>query len=263
MKFLKMSGSGNDFVMIDNREGVVSNVATLAKKVCPRGSAVGADGVILLDEDAGSIRMRIINADGTEAEMCGNGARCFAVFAREIGATNGAFSFTTLAGKVGATFTDAGACVELTPPTPIEIYDNLPVDSQALKVYHTDTGVPHAVVFVDDIEKIELDKVGSAIRYHEQFAPKGTNVNFVQKLENNKIAVRTYERGVEGETLACGTGSTASALVTALVEGIDATILVKTRGGDELGIYFNRNGEGFSDVKLDGPAEIIYRGTLE
>ncbi len=264
---LKMSGTGNDFLLVDNRLGLIreGDGAALAQAACPRCTSAGADGVILLEKarTAGhDFRMRIYNADGSEAEMCGNGSRCIAVFAHKIGAAGLEQRIETLAGSLNASVTNSGeaAKVQLSPPTPLELRKAVPVLGQPCDLYFIDTGVPHAVEFVPDVAAVNVPERGACIRYHDCFKPKGTNANFVQIINPSTIKVRTYERGVEGETLACGTGSTASAIAACLMRGCEERVKVLTSGGSTLTIHLQRQGNGVAPPFLEGAVDTIFKG---
>ncbi len=267
LSFWKMSGAGNDFVCLDNRKKTLRPTRKLIERLCHRQFGVGADGLLLLEPaktKAADFRMRYFNADGGEAEMCGNGARCFARFAQRVtGFRKGTLLFDTGAGLVGGEFFGDQVRVELTPPRGMLLNQKITTSSGVLTVHSINTGVPHAVVFLPDIEKLEIIKLGSELRYHEAFQPKGTNVNFAQILGPGKIRVRTYERGVEGETLACGTGVTAVALIASEVHGFKAPVSVNVQGGDTLKVFFNKLDTAFSQVKLHGPADFVYQGEID
>ncbi len=268
IEFVKMQGSGNDFIMIDNRREVVpaAQQRAFVQTVCPRGLAVGADGVIFIENDAElDFRWAFYNADGSTAAMCGNGARCAAAFAHRIGAAGREMRFRTGAGPIAASLTANGARVQLTDAPAPERVAGLNVSGTPEAVYFTNTGVPHVVVPLADaaaLEKADILKTGAALRYHAHFAPAGTNVNFMCR-DGAGIAVRTYERGVEGETLACGTGSVASAMVAAEFYGLACPVAVRTRGGIVLEISFRRGGAKLTEVFLAGPAVRVYEGRLE
>ncbi|HYG76072.1 MAG TPA: diaminopimelate epimerase [Planctomycetota bacterium] len=264
---VKMSGTGNDFLMIDNRENLLkeNEIAALAKAACPRRVSAGADGIILVErasKPGHDFRMRIFNADGSEAEMCGNGSRCIAVFARQLGAAKDVQKIETLAGSLNAVVAPdmLSAKVQLSPPSKLEFKKGVDVLGKPTDIYFINTGVPHAVIFSDDVSKIDIPKSGAAVRYHEVFKPKGTNANFVQLMGNNTIKVRTYERGVEDETFACGTGSTASAIVAGSVHGYSSPVKVLTSGGATLTIHFDKAGEGAAPPFLEGAVDTIYKG---
>jgi diaminopimelate epimerase len=203
------------------------------------------------------------NSDGSRAEMCGNGARCFARFVRRLTGAPGPVTFETVAGVITAAFEGDRVTVNLTPPRDLRLDQGLEVNGQRVTVDSLNTGVPHAVVFVLDADRAMVQPLGAALRYHPHFAPKGTNVNFVQVLAPGSIRVRTYERGVEGETLACGTGVTASALIAARRHGFPSPVQVRVQGGDTLEVRFDRHGDGFQNVRLTGPADFVFEGRIE
>jgi diaminopimelate epimerase len=260
-----MNGAGNDFVLIDNREGNVRLSPTEVVKICDRQRGVGADGLLLLvPSRTGNADWAwdFYNNDGSTAEMCGNGARCFARYIqRETGANK--TSFETGAGIIAATFSRDRAKVNLTAPKDLRLNEKVQLASGVETIHSLNTGVPHAVMFVPDADKAMVQGIGHEIRFHPHFAPKGTNANFVQVLGPNKIRVRTYERGVEGETLACGTGVTASALISAKLHGFTSPVSVKVQGGDSLEVSFREANGAFSDVYLEGPADFVFEGQIE
>ncbi|MDD5505620.1 MAG: diaminopimelate epimerase [Candidatus Omnitrophica bacterium] len=254
IKFTKMVASGNDFVVIDQKPA--GNLCALTRALCDRKFGVGADGLLLISKvkNAG-LRMRIINADGSEAEMCGNGARCAALFSG-----NKHSKILTLAGLINTRVCGSQVRIQITDPKSLKLDIPLKVNGRPIKVNFINTGVPHVVVFVSGLEKMDVDSIGRLIRYHIKFAPAGTNVNFVEVKEGNLISIRTYERGVEGETLACGTGSTAAALIFALKNNLKGLVRVKTKSNEVLNIYFNKKEDKFKDVWLEGSARIVYKG---
>jgi diaminopimelate epimerase len=266
VEFTKMNGAGNDFVLIDDRERKLKLSREQVMRLCHRQRGVGADGLFLLiptSSGKADWAWEFYNSDGSTAEMCGNGARCFARFiARQTGAS-GQTTFETGAGVITATFQGERVTVSLTQPKDLRLDQLVSVASGKLQAHSLNTGVPHAVIFVPDADKAMVQELGAEIRFHQQFAPKGTNVNFVQVLGPNSIRVRTYERGVEGETLACGTGVTASALISASVHGFTSPVKVQVQGGDVLEVSFVRKGNDFSDVKLTGPADFCFDGRIE
>jgi diaminopimelate epimerase len=266
LEFTKMNGAGNDFVLIDNRACKISFTPQQVARLCDRHRGVGADGLFLLVPSASGRAdwaWEFYNRDGSSAEMCGNGARCFARFVQKVTGAKGQTSFETGAGVIVAVFHGEQVTVNLTRPKDLRLDQKVPVSSGALLVHSLNTGVPHAVIFVPDADKAMVQKLGEEVRYHPAFAPKGTNVNFVQVLGPQAVRVRTYERGVEGETLACGTGVTASAVVAARVHGFASPVKVRVQGGDQLEVSFARPGDEFSDVKLTGPAEFVFEGRME
>ena len=265
LRFTKMNGAGNDFVMIDNRTGAVRLSPEQIAKICDRHRGVGADGILLIEPatNGADFRMRYYNSDGGEAEMCGNGARCFARFAEKIAGAGKDLSFETPAGIIAAHLHGELVTLTMSEPTDLQLNVTLAVGYETRSIHFINTGVPHVVVPVVNIEEVDVPREGAAIRRHEMFAPKGANVNFLERCGGNKIAIRTYERGVENETLACGTGVVASALIFAATDRTGGPIGVLVRGGNELSVDFRRDGEGFTDVTLTGPAEFAFEGTIE
>jgi diaminopimelate epimerase len=265
LRFTKMNGAGNDFILIDNRAGDVHLDRSEIARLCDRHRGIGADGILLLENPSNhaDFRMRYFNADGGEAEMCGNGARCFARFVKKVTGAEGKISFETPAGVISAEL--AGDLVTLQMTEPADLRLSVPVQTSAEKkiVHFINSGVPHVVVPVAQLGDVDVRRDGSAIRHHEMFSPKGANVNFIEKRGANKIAVRTYERGVEDETLACGTGVVASALIFAATENVKGPIAVLARGGDELGVGFEKIDGQFRRVTLTGPAEFVFEGRIE
>jgi len=260
-----MDGAGNDFVMIDNRSGDVCLNPEQIVRICDRHHGVGADGILLLEKatDGADFRMRYYNRDGGEAEMCGNGARCFARYAHKIAAAPKKLSFETPAGVIGAELHDELVTLRLSAPSDLQLNIALRTAGRNRTVHFINSGVPHVVVPVSQIDEVDVRQDGAAIRRHEMFLPKGANVNFIEKREGKRIAVRTYERGVENETLACGTGVVASALIFAATENSSGPVGVLVRGGDELTVAFEKDGSEFRNVTLTGPAEFVFEGTIE
>jgi diaminopimelate epimerase len=265
LRFTKMDGAGNDFILIDNRAGEIHLNRTQIARLCDRHRGIGADGILLLENpsDHADFRMRYFNADGGEAEMCGNGARCFARFANQVAGAHGKISFETPAGVISAELTGDLVTLQMTEPTDLRLNVPLQICAEKKIVHFINSGVPHVVVPVAQVGDVDVSRDGSAIRHHEMFSPKGANVNFIEKRGADKIAVRTYERGVEDETLACGTGVVASALIFAATENLNGPINVIARGGDELRVGFEKTDMQFRDVTLTGPAEFVFEGTIE
>jgi len=264
LHFTKMNGAGNDFVMLDNRALSHRLDKAAIARLCDRHRGVGADGLIAVEpaQNGADFRMRYYNADGGEAEMCGNGARCFARFASRIGGKNGAITFETQAGAIGARLLGDEVQIAMSTPHSLALGTELMAADEKLTVHFLNTGVPHAIVFVEDLEKADVVKLGAALRYHTHFSPKGTNANFVAELPGGGIAIRTYERGVENETLACGTGVTAAALIFARLTGAASPVGVQVRGGDALQVGFDTDGDGWKNVTLTGPAEFVFEGEV-
>ncbi|MBU3665674.1 MAG: diaminopimelate epimerase [Chthoniobacterales bacterium] len=260
-----MNGAGNDFVMLDNRDRRIVLTDSQIARLCDRHRGIGADGLLMVEPAEGNAdwRMRYYNADGAEVEMCGNGARCFARFAHRIAqSAANTVSFETPAGLISADLAGDSVSLAMSAPGPLAEGVELDAAGEKLVVYSINTGVPHAVVLVDDIEDVDLKKLGPALRHHHHFQPRGTNANFVRQLGPQDLAIRTYERGVEDETLACGTGVVASALTVAVLAGAESPIRVRVRGGDTLVVAFRRNADGFSDVVLTGPADFVFEGDI-
>ena len=266
LPFFKMSGAGNDFVVLDNRQAQVKgDLNAFAAAVADRKRGIGGDGVLLVEPSARKdFRMRYFNADGSEADMCGNGGRCIARFANLVGAAGTKMQFENLAGDFQATvLPDGQVDLQMTLPHSMKLEMDLPVDGKVLKGHFLNTGVPHVVVPVDDIEAVDVFNTGKALRYHEAFKPKGTNANFVQVTGPHSISVRTYERGVEDETLACGTGSVAAAILMARLGKVASPVAVTTHGGDVLTISFDLKGDSAENVFLKGQAEVTFKGDLD
>ena len=264
LSFTKMNGAGNDFVMLDNRSLQHSLDKAAIARICDRHRGVGGDGLIAVEPatDGADFKMRYYNADGGEAEMCGNGARCFARFASRVSGKTGAVKFETLAGVIGAELIGDNVRLSMSKPHSYAAPTELDVAGEKLTVHFLNTGVPHAVVFVQDLENTDIAKLGRALRYHPHFAPKGTNANFIGELPGGGISIRTYERGVEDETLACGTGLTAAAILWARKTGAASPVSVLVRGGDTLQVGFETDGDGWKNVTLTGPADFTFDGQV-
>ena len=262
--FVKMSGAGNDFIVIDNRDGRVGDEAPdLARRVCRRRLSVGADGLILVeDHPSADFAWRFYNADGSRPGMCGNGARCVARFARLSGIAGDEMTFATLAGTIRARVRGDRVEIDMTPPGPVAGGEPIELHGTTVAPVTVDTGVPHAVVFVEDVEAVDVVGLGRPLRHHPRFAPAGTNANFVAVQRPGRLALRTYERGVEDETLACGTGAVAAALVAARRHGWPSPVDIETRSGAVLTVHFTPDGDGVRDVRLEGDARLVCRGEM-
>jgi diaminopimelate epimerase len=266
ISFAKMSGSGNDFIVVDNRDGVIdeTDLPDFIRQVCRRKMSVGADGFILIERsDNADFRWRFFNSDGSKAEMCGNGARCVARFARVNGIAGENLTFEAETGIVHGRVDGDRAKVKMPDPSELRLDYSVALKDGPLTLSSVNTGVPHVVVLRPDVDDMEVVPVGREIRYHKVFAPAGTNVNFVSQIKAGKLAIRTYERGVEDETLACGTGCIAAALVTACKLNWNSPVHLRTRSGEILTIYFANDDGVFSDIYLEGDARIIYTGRLQ
>jgi len=262
--FWKMHGAGNDFVLVDDREAVfpVRDAAWL-RALCARRSGVGADGVILIRKSGtADFRMVFFNPDGTRAAMCGNGARCAARLACEEGIAPASMALETDAGVLHAEVRGAQVLLEMTPPEDWRLDARLTLDGTEIPYGYINTGVPHVVVERPDLGRTDVLGLGSRIRHHPDFAPAGTNANFVAVTGPDTLSVRTYERGVESETLACGTGIVASALVCVLTQRVSAPVQVRCAHGDVLTVDCEVAGGAPRNVTLRGPAEHVFRGTL-
>jgi diaminopimelate epimerase len=260
-----MSGSGNDFVIIDNRKDLVPRrkMPAFVKAVCRRGLSVGADGVIFIQKSrAADFRWHYFNADGGEADMCGNGSRCAARFALIKKIAPKHMAFETLAGVIHADVGAKSVTVALPLPTGLRLNFTVDLGVTLYGAHFLNTGVPHTVVFVDDVEAVDVHNTGQAIRYHRMFSPGGTNANFVKIDGPHKLTIRTYERGVEGETLACGTGAVAAAVLAGLLGKVTSPVTLKTRGGPPLGVSFAFEGGRVTSVMLTGEARLVYEGAL-
>lgn len=263
--FYKMSGCGNDFILIDNRSGRWNEFANPAfvRAVCREKLSVGADGLIFIEtSDTADFKWRFYNSDGSLPEMCGNGARCAARFAVLNGIAPETLTFETLAGIIHARVTGSVVKTQLSPPRDLRLGQVLEVAGATLAVHSINTGVPHAVIFSDDLDAVPVKELGAKIRFHGHFQPAGTNVNFVNIAGDGAVHIRTYERGVEGETLACGTGSVAAALVAIALGRAASPVTVKTRGGELLNIYAEPAGPPFAQAWLEGGASLIYTGDM-
>ncbi|MBN2284713.1 MAG: diaminopimelate epimerase [Deltaproteobacteria bacterium] len=267
VEIFKMSGHGNDFIIVDNsRETLKANWRDCAIRWCRRRVSVGADGLLIIgpSRDA-DLSLRIFNADGSEAEMCGNGVRCAARFAVEREITGSTLAISTLAGIIRARVEGRKACIRL--PDLAEMMDPLSVETEVGRylAYPVHLGVPHAVIFFDSVADLPAKTVhdlGRSVRFHRLFEPAGTNVDLLQVVAPNHIRVRTYERGVEGETMACGTGAVASAIAAHLFgDAGDLPIAVEMPGG-VLDVSFMKDGFCFSNIWLSGDVDWVFHGEI-
>jgi diaminopimelate epimerase len=274
--FFKMTGTGNDFILIDNRSKLIDsdNCRELVRSACRRKLSVGADGMILIENDPEvDFRWRFFNADASEAEMCGNGARCAARFADLTGIVKKSeMSFRTLAGIIKAEILDGKVKVQMTLPHGLAMGIHVDAEGRPFDLDFINTGVPHVISFVADereLESVDVLRWGHVLRFHPRFQPAGTNVNFVLVRGPHQISVRTYERGVEGETLACGTGVIASSLIAAAKGTVSSPVEAMTRSGESLTIHFKRpplrksvTAADFEEVYLEGEARVVYEADL-
>ena len=268
VQFTKMSGSGNDFIIIDNRVPVMDDdkKRDFVRRVCDRRMSIGADGVIFVENsEKADIKWDFYNDDGSTPDMCGNGGRCVARYAVEKKIAPAELTLETLAGIIGAKVDAANVRIKLTSPENLQQDIAVTLNGAQYQIDCLNTGVPHAIIYSDNIEDVNVKEAGHGIRFHKAFAPAGTNVNFVQKVGDRALKIRTYERGVEDETLACGTGVVASALLSCYKNLVQPPVEVETRGGDILKVGFELpNGEGglVTDVYLEGPTRIAFEGQL-
>lgn len=271
LEFTKLSGAGNDFIVINNMDGELPEEGRreLFIQWCRRGVAIGADGVLLTEpaspDSNADFRMRYYNADGGEAETCGNGSRCIARFAHMQGIAERDMKFQTLAGDYTAHVLDNGH-VRVSMSDAFGLKDAITratISGVDIPVHFVNTGVPHAVIIIDDVAAAPVKDVGRELRYHEAFAPAGTNVNFARVTGSSQLQVRTYERGVEDETLACGTGCIASSIIAARAGRVSSPVEVTTASGEQLLIDFTLADDGAISVSLQGSANIIFRGYVQ
>lgn len=265
LKFWKMHGAQNDFVLFDNRCGgfPVADRAFIVH-LAARHCGIGAEGIILIERSASAdFRMRFFNPDGGEAEMCGNGARCVARLAFELGAAGEQMTIETRAGQLAAQVLASGVRLGMTAPSAWQLDGMLELAGQPLAYSFVNTGVPHAVLRTGNLSEVDVLQTGAALRHHREFAPAGTNVNFMQVLPGGELQVRTYERGVEAETPACGTGATACGLVAARHGWTTLPVRVQVAGGDVLTVDGRLTADGAESVTLSGPAEHVFEGTIE
>ncbi len=258
MNFWKMHGAGNDFILVDDRDlkFPLADTRTI-KHLCDRKRGIGSDGLLLIQpSDAADFRMRFVNPDASEADLCGNGARCIAQLAHEIGAAPADMKIETGAGVLRAEILPPFVRLELPLPKDWRMNLTLEWEEEELPLHFVNSGVPHAIVFVEDLTVVDVETLGRHIRQHALFAPLGTNANFVQTTGPSSLSIRTYERGVEAETLACGTGMVAAVLVAEKLGLIQSPAQVITAGGHMLEV-------ATSPLTLTGPAEHSFRGTVD
>lgn len=262
--FWKMHGASNDFIVVDDRaRSFPEQDAAWLRAIMARRTGVGSEGVLLIQpSERADFRMRFFNPDGGEVDMCGNGARCIARLAFELGVAPSPMRFETGAGLVRAEMLGDQVRLGMTVPRDWRLGGELAVDGVVYAYDFVNSGVPHVVVTVDDVRAIDVARVGAAIRYHADFAPKGTNANFIQIMGPDAIAVRTYERGVEAETLACGTGIVAAGLLAGKSGRVAPPVRVTPASGDVLIVDYRLTPEGAEDVTLTGPAVHVFRGEL-
>jgi diaminopimelate epimerase len=272
IEFYKMSGAGNDFVVIDNRNGKIKNKVALAKKLCERRYGIGADGLMLIDKakDA-DFTMSYYNADGSYGGMCGNGGRCISYLAYVLKAAGKKQEFIANEHRYKSEIFKNRIALTMLDPWDMVFNEQLSLNGNVYPYHFINTGAPHVVIDVNDLstkfpqlDNTPVELLGAQIRYHENFKPAGTNVNFIKRNTASQIFVRTYERGVEAETHACGTGSVASALVASTLWKIPSPITVIPKSGKKLTVKFKKKSDtDYYNIQLIGPAEITFRGTID
>ncbi|HHX97472.1 MAG TPA: diaminopimelate epimerase [Kiritimatiellia bacterium] len=259
LSFWKMHGAGNDFILLDDRQlSFPTDDSAGIARLCDRRRGIGSDGLLLIQPPTrpdASFRMRFFNPDGGEADLCGNGARCIARLAHEIGAAPADMQIETAAGLMRAVRLETGIRLFFPPPHDWRLNLEITAADTTWPLHFVNSGVPHAVLNVDDVATVNVAQLGPLIRHHALFAPAGTNVNFVQVTGTNSLAIRTFERGVEAETLACGTGMVAAALLATKLNWVQPPVTLTTAGGDQLIVELD-------PLTLTGPAEHSFRGTI-
>lgn len=267
LHFYKMNGAGNDFVLLDNRDLSLQLDAETIELLCDRHRGIGADGLLLVEppQQGADFRFRYYNADGGEAEMCGNGARCFGRFTAHLSdEPREKVSFETSAGVLEAHIVGENVRIAMSVPKDLRMGLQLDLPDHPGEAHFINTGVPHVVMVAQDLAQVDVFGLGQLVRFHSEFAPAGTNANWMQAYEPQHIAIRTYERGVEDETLACGTGVTACALIHHRLTQAPSPIRVDVAGGDTLIIGFEVDANGqFTHVTLTGPADFVFEGEIE
>jgi diaminopimelate epimerase len=270
-KFTKMSGAGNDFVLIDNRKGIIENGESLAQKLCDRRWGIGADGLLLLQPSSkADYTMMYYNADGSYGGMCGNGGRCIARYAVEEGIAKEIHSFEALSHIYQTRVKESEVALSMLDAADIRKNIVLPVNNIQLKAHFVNTGSPHVVIPIGllkkkygGLEKIPVDKIGRKLRNDKRFSPLGTNVNFIERNGVNSIRMRTYERGVEAETLACGTGSVASAIIASMIWKMVSPVQVVPSSGVDLSVSFMIENSNYTKITLTGQAMRIFDGEID
>jgi len=268
IEFYKLQAAGNDFIVVEGKKpkALKINLKKFARTLCQRKEGIGADGLLVVEPShCATFKMRIFNPDGSEAEMCGNGARCLGLWAKKVARTRSKMTFETQAGIIEAVAKNDMVKIKLSEPNGVKTDVPVKILGRRLRLNCINTGVPHAVIFVEGLDRIDVDRIGHEVRFHKKFAPQGTNVNFVEVVGDDAIAVRTYERGVERETLACGTGAVASAIITNFKQestNHKNTVSVLTKSGERLKVFFDRRGNNIHGAWLEGKAHLVYRGIL-
>lgn len=265
VEFVKMSGCGNDFVLVDGSHGkLTGDLAELARKICARHTGVGADGLFIIEPDnEADFFVRMFNSDGSQPEMCGNASRCVARFAKMCGLVGDRARFRTPAGIIEAEIRADDVKIRMTPPRDLRLSVSVDLKQGSREVGFVNTGVPHAVMFVDDVTPVDVRDVGREIRYHRCFAPAGTNVDFVQVVGPDRLKMRTYERGVEGETLACGTGAVAAAVLARTLGRVRSDSVAVEVPGGVLTVTVELTDGMPTGATLAGEARVVFRGVTQ
>ena len=256
--FWKMHGAGNDFILVDDRSSdfPVADTAFIVR-ICDRRRGIGSEGLLLIQTSTSAdFRMRFFNPDGSEVDLCGNGARCIARLAHELGAAPANMRIETAAGPICAEILSPLVRLHLPAPKDWRLHLAMVWKNHEMPLHFVNSGVPHAICVVDDLAAVDVQPLGAHIRHQALFAPAGTNADFIQITGSDSIAIRTYERGVEAETLACGTGIAAAALIAEKLGLVRSPVQVKTAGGDTLAV-------SISPLTLTGPAEHVFQGTCD
>lgn len=263
--FWKMHGAGNDFILLDDRPARFPHTdAALIRRLCDRHAGIGSEGLLLMQSSTRAhVRMRFFNPDGAEASMCGNGARCIARLAHDLGAAPSSMHIETAAGILAADVLSDVVRLQLPTPTDCRCHQTLALSDQNIRYHAIHTGVPHAVIETQALDGLDISTIGAAIRHHPAFAPEGTNVDFMAITGPQALRVRTYERGVEAETPACGTGITACALIAGRLGHVTPPVRVTCQHGDTLEVNYRLTADGFGAVTLLGPAVYVFEGTVE
>jgi diaminopimelate epimerase len=261
LSFEKYSGCGNDFILIDNRSLQFPISQSLIQQLCHRKQGIGADGLILLENaEFAHARMRIFNSDGSEAEMCGNGLRCFAKWLIALGYSSSPLKIQVMNRTLQTWQKGEEIGIEMAIDENIEWDISIAYEDQLLTLHYLNTGVPHVILFGTDIQRVDLMNLGPFLRHHLRWNPKGTNVTLAQAIDQQTYRVRTFERGVEGETLACGTGATAAALAAAHLFDISSPITIETLSKERLTVNYERQNGCFKQVTLIGPVRFLFKG---
>ncbi len=270
--FVKAVASGNDFIIIDSfrnqKPKNAERLGSLAKELCQRKLSVGADGLLVIEGSKKcDFKMRVFNPDGGEVDMCGNGIRCLALYAAAEGICSNKMCIETRAGNLQAGVEQDRVKIKMSRPKDLRLKFDLNIDDQTHNVNYINTGVPHTVCFVQELNNFSVEEKGKAIRYHPEFQPEGTNADFVEVLDKGHIRIRTYERGVEEETLACGTGCVAAGIITVYEmerepQRGQRKVKVDTQSGEVLNVYFNIEKGVIDQVFLEGKAKIVYKAEV-